>query len=128
MGFKKEKKFKHILHVYIPEEFQSFVEEAKKICDREGESLSKKVVEFCCNYANLHRHGNPQTLMESYTQEKLDNSPKKCDIPECGSNAVYRCKTVFPIKPVKNLCKSCCTRFERHNEIISKVELAKIEK
>jgi len=121
MGFKKEgKKFKRVLHVYVPDEFQPIVEEAKKICEREGESLSRKIVEYCCNYANLHRHGNPQTLMESFTQKKL-SGPVMCD--NCGKEAVYRCRTVFPVKPVKNLCTWCTIRFEKNGEIISKTEL-----
>ena len=115
MGFKKEKKFRHILHVYIPEDSQSLVEEAKTICEREGESLSKKIVDFCADYANLHRHGNPQTLMEKFTQEKLDNTI--CQMDGCGNKANYLCFSAFPYGNDMKLCNQHWIDEERKGNI-----------
>jgi len=102
MGFKKEKKFRHILHVYIPEDSQSLVEEAKMICEREGESLSKKIVDFCADYAALHRHGNPQMLMDKFIQEKLDTTI--CQMDSCDNKAEYLCFSAFPYGKDVKLC------------------------
>jgi hypothetical protein len=88
MGFpKKDKKFPHILHVYIPEAFQKDVDEAQKIAKREGESLSQKIVKYCVDYKNLHGHGNPQTLLPNFgVQKKI---AQQCEYPRCSEVAVY---------------------------------------
>jgi len=103
LGFKKEgKKFKRVLHVYVPDNLQPLVEEAKKICQREGESLSKKIVEFCCSYTSLHRHGNPQTLIEKFTQQKIDDSI--CQMEGCNQKAKYMCYSSAPYGKDRKLC------------------------
>ena len=105
MGFpKKQKKFRHIIHVYVPEEFQGDVEEAQKIAKREGESLSQKTVKFWVDYKKLHAHGNPQTLLPKFgIQTKIT---QQCEYPGCSLTAAFECVPTSPLaKPKVFYCK-----------------------
>ena len=119
MGFpKKEKKFPHILHVYIPEEFQKDVDEAQKIAKREGESLSQKIVKYCVDYKNLHGHGNPQTLLPKFgVQIEII---QQCEYPDCQEIACFECVPNSPLaKPKVFYCKEHREHAER-NRLLKK--------
>jgi len=44
----------------------------KEICDREGESMSEKIEDWVKNYVAVHKKGNPQMMLESFTEEKKE--------------------------------------------------------
>ena len=59
---------------YIPVEKAELWRKFKELCKREGESASEKLVEWFCKYYDLHKHGNPQTLMQHYLEEEVARS------------------------------------------------------
>ena len=106
------------------EEWQTEFTAFKELCARNGLSMSQEIYERAI-IPFLREHnwppGNSQTLIDVFVQKKIDDKIVMCD--SCGKEAVYRCRTVFPVKPVKNLCTWCTIRFEKNGEIISKTEL-----
>lgn len=54
----------------------------KKICDREGESMSEKHESFEARYVAVHMKGNPQLRLEPF----FGDVQKKC----------FRCEGLFP--------------------------------
>ena len=104
MGFKKKhKKFPEKICLYIPEDNRETVQKAKDILDREGSSLSKKMVEFCRKYVDLHGHGNPQRLMDKFTKPQPS---MKCEWWKgCDEEAVYLCDSMYPFGSLKKYCQ-----------------------
>jgi len=81
------KKYPNIFHLYVPDGSLTTVEKTKEIADREGESLSQKFIKFCVNYNRLHGHGNPQTLMEKFTD--IPKTKTICDHQGCEEPAIF---------------------------------------
>ena len=50
----------------MPELKRDVWKEFLAICEREGESASKKLEAYISKYVDRHRHGNPQTLIETF--------------------------------------------------------------
>jgi len=64
------------LTTYVPEEKEGYVKDFITICDREGESASKKLVDFITKYVEAHKNGNPQLRMESFITDPMTPIPK----------------------------------------------------
>jgi len=45
---------------YCPDGLVPTVETFQKICQREGTSMSEKILDFISNYVRIHEPGNPQ--------------------------------------------------------------------
>ena len=115
MGFKKQqKKFRHIIHMYVPIKSQDKVEEAQKILERENSSLSQFCVAKLEEYANLHREGNPQTLISRFGAEP--------------SLTCYRCQNKFPSLTrveyisglVAHVCPECL-KLDKQKRLVKKM-------
>jgi len=65
--------------IHVPEEKEGCVKDFLKICEREGESGSKKLVDFISKYVEAHKNGNPQLRMESFITNPM------IPIPKCNS-------------------------------------------
>lgn len=105
-GFQKHtKKHPQRFQLYIPIDYQLVVEEAKKIADREGESLSQKFCRYCSEYVRVHGDGNPQLLMANFVDSQLLEK-KKCDFPRCDKDAVCIGYPKPPGNPKVYLCEA----------------------
>ena len=67
-------------HFYCPDSFQPTWEAFKKICQREGESMSDKIRDFIENYVRIHEPGNPQWTMERFSEKS--QKPREVPAPE----------------------------------------------
>lgn len=79
----------------------------RKICDREGVSVSKKLEEYMLEYVARHKAGNPQLLISNYV--KMENMPMRvlCHFCEgATSEGMIHCeKKDMWIKGIE--CYSC---------------------
>lgn len=99
---------------YIPLEREDTVKQFLTIAKREGSTGSKKVLQFIVDYVDRHKHGNPQTVMERFT-EKIE---QKC----------WACKKEFPFLSLvefisgkqARLCDGCLGEY-RERTVIKKV-------
>lgn len=92
----------------------------KEVCLRDGLEMRKELINLIRErWAPKHNYplGNPQHQIIEY-KEVHEAIVPVCDL--CGSVAVYRCETVFPINSTKSLCRSHTCLLERRGEVISK--------
>lgn len=65
----------------------------KEICEREGEKMSKKIEAFIADYVMVHKKGNPQMMLASFTEEKKDGCQfaerKRSGQTFCGLNKYW---------------------------------------
>ena len=100
---------------YVPVEKEPFFKEFLEIADREGSSGSEKIVEFALQYRDQHRHGNPQTVMQRYIKDKVEQ--------QC-----FGCKKLFSqLKRVRflsgqlgNVCPDCEKDYDERRLIVKK--------
>ena len=58
-----------IRNFYVDETFKPIYDEFKRICEREGESVSSKIREFIERYVIVHDVGNPQLQIMKFMEE-----------------------------------------------------------
>ena len=91
----------------------------KEVCLRDGLEMRTELIKLI-NDDWVKRHpkpGNPQLQLFQFSKPH-EESVDVCEL--CGEPAFYRCTTVFPINPVKSLCRSHTVQGERRNEILKK--------
>jgi len=85
--------------MYVPENFEATLKEFGEICEREGEPMAEKVRDFILKYVDRHRHGNPQTLIETFDKNGWKHKDRikgrfiKCDdgsMAELQEDGSYR--------------------------------------
>jgi len=73
------------VQLYVPEDFGELWEEFKKICIREGESMSSKIYDFVRRYVEAHKEGNPQLVLNRFFEVKQPvDAPRIMDPPTRG--------------------------------------------
>ena len=75
------------LNLYIPERHREAVQRAKELMKKEGESLSRKVVQYLIDYVRMHEPGNPQLRLDRVLEEGGPRGPV-CAV--CGMPARYQ--------------------------------------
>lgn len=76
-------------HIYVADHQKRTWQDFKEICRREGKSPSKKILAWIQKYVDLHRHGNPQTLMFRWLREEARRELKLAGRPVVGSVMYY---------------------------------------
>ena len=54
----------------VSEEMKPIVDKFKEICQREGKSMSKMLVELIEDYVKRHANGNPAIPLDRWTEDK----------------------------------------------------------
>ena len=69
--------------IYLKDTDENTWDEFKEIADREGSSASEKIAEFIRKYVDVHRHGNPQTLILTFADGKRLSLEKRFQNLDC---------------------------------------------
>jgi len=59
---------------YCPDGLVPTLETFQKICQREGTSMSEKILGFISNYVRIHEPGNPQWTMERFSERSQETT------------------------------------------------------
>ena len=96
----------------------SLWKEFGEICFREDKSRSEKLTEFITRYVQIHKRGNPQTLLFTLDMPKHKCCWSGCE-KQCSPNEMVRVKFISGL--IGYLCQECFERLTKETCVIAKV-------
>ena len=83
----------------------------KKICKREGESMSQKMEKYAARYVSVHGKGNPQLCLERFIE------PAKYQCFRCEGQFATLFKVKFISGLTANVCRECLEVYKKQTTV-----------